>query len=94
MTLQEKYNEWLQSEQGKTIAREVVGRARALRERGFDRYGVKAICESIRFDMSVRSGVDADGYKVNNNYSSRMARDLMAYFPELDGFFETRGLRA
>ena len=31
-----------------------------------------------------------NGLKVNNNYSSLAARDLMAEHPELEGFFELR----
>jgi hypothetical protein len=48
----------------------------------------------LRFHRAL-SGKDDAGYRVNNNYSSRLARKLMEEYPEeFGGFFETRELKA
>ena len=53
--------------------------------------GMKAIFERVRWEFMIRTR--GDGYRLNNNYSSRYARLLMENEPELTGFFETRQLR-
>lgn len=93
MTLQKQYEQWLFSDNGKAVAHEVVKRAKALKRRGFRQYGIAAIWESIRFDRAIEVGTDAEGYRVNNNFKSRLARDIMTFVPELEDFFETRELR-
>jgi len=37
---------------------------------------------------------DPDGWKLNNNYTSRYARLVMDECPDLDGFFNTRELQS
>jgi len=59
--------------------------------RGVTHYGAKAITEVIRYQRVVQ-GLDADGFRVNNSYVSRMARQAMAECPELQNFFEMRKL--
>lgn len=93
-TLQGAFERWLATPHGQYIASETVKRARRLRSRGFTRYGIGAIAESIRFDASLAVGTDEDGFKVNNNYRSRLARKVMDENPDLAGFFETRQLQA
>ena len=60
---------------------------------GGRRVGVKAACEWLRRDyqLIVR---DRDGFAVNNSYTSRLARDLIARYPHLEPVIETRELRA
>ena len=41
-----------------------------------------------------RASTEDLGLKINNNYSSLAARDLMFNYPELDGFFEIRVRKA
>ena len=93
-TLDDLFAEWLQSDIGRAIYVEAASRALQLRARGVVRYGIGAICESIRYDWTLagRLGVDADGFKVNNNHRSRLARRLMAEHPDLVGMFEVRRL--
>ena len=92
-TLDERFEEWLKTENGKAVFHEAAARARALLARGYKHFGIKAICEAIRYERAQAVGPDAEGYVVNNNYSSRLARRIMAIYPELKGFFETRDLK-
>lgn len=59
---------------------------------GWKHYAVKTLFEFIRHHTNLEQGPDGSGFKLNNNYTSRMARYLMAKNPELRGFFETRKL--
>jgi hypothetical protein len=50
--------------------------------------GAKAIGERMRWDAMLEN---KQGYKVNNDVISLMARRLMWEYPEFNGYFETRG---
>lgn len=93
-TLQERYEEWRLSSHGKAVIAAVTEAALRLRRRGFAHYGIAALFEAARYTYALRVGPDAEGFKLNNNWRSRLARDLMAEYPELEGFFELRELRA
>lgn len=43
LTLQERFAEWLDTEDGATVYRETVRRAIALKARGWDHFGIAAI---------------------------------------------------
>lgn len=61
---------------------------------GNDRCSAKMLAEVIRWKHGLTSR-DSDGYKVNNNWTSRLGRHVVATTPELPAdFFETRVLRA
>ena len=94
LTLQERYREWLATPEGKTVYAAVAERACALRRRGIRHYGVAALFEAARYDWTLQLGTQAPALRLNNDYRSRLARDLMADFPQLRGFFETRELSA
>lgn len=62
--------------------------------RGRKHYGSKSIFEVIRYHRAI-SGQDSDEpFKVNNNYTSRMARKLIAEDQRFSDFFELRELRS
>ncbi len=94
LTHQGRFEEWLSSEDGREVEFQIVRRAKLLQARGWRRYGMKALWESIRYDRAVDIGPDADGWKLNNDFTSRMARHVMRRHPELAGFFETREIRS
>lgn len=60
---------------------------------GGRRVGVKAATEWLRRDYQ-RIVRDDAGFAVNNSYTSRVARDLIARYPHLEAVIETRELRA
>jgi len=62
-----------------------------LRGRGFRHFGAKAIMERIRWEVALQTG--RDGFKINNNYTSRYARLLERKLPMFRGFFRKRALQ-
>ena len=60
--------------------------------RGITRWSADAMFHVLRWETAASMG--DNGLKVNNNYSSLAARDLMAERPELQGFFELRARKA
>lgn len=93
-SLDEQYQRWKRTENGRAVLNAARERALRLRHRGFRHWGIKCILEAIRYDFALELGTDDDGFKVNNNWASRVARDLMQMHQELVGFFDTRELRA
>jgi hypothetical protein len=93
LTLQERFEEWMATTDGQVVERAVLTRAFALLDRGFTHYGIAALWEAARYDRSVMVGPNA-GFKLNNDFRSRLARRLMDEHPDLRGFFETRELKA
>lgn len=59
---------------------------------GGRRVGVKAALEWMRFFYARQ--IKSSDFRVNNSYSSRVARDLIAAYPHLASVIETRELRA
>ncbi len=59
---------------------------------GRAKVGAKMIWERLRWEYALRT--DDGAYRLNNNYTSRYARLLMANEPALAGVFETRELRS
>jgi hypothetical protein len=73
------------------VYRCLVSLARDLRARGHQRLGIGMLFEVVRWQRHMTT-VDADGFKLNNNYRSRYARLIMADEPDLAGAFELREL--
>ncbi len=92
LTTEEGFRAWIKSAEGERIGGEFVRLARVLKDRGCKRYGAKAVCEYIRFNRALKEG--RDGFKLNNNVTSRLARWAMQTYPDLAGFFEVRELKA
>lgn len=93
-SLQERYLDWRETPNGLAVVSAVTEAALRLRRRGFRHYGIAALFEGARYTYALRVGPDAEGFKLNNNWRSRLARDLMKEYAELEGFFELRELKA
>lgn len=91
--VERQFADWIETSDGKRCEAEVVKRARRLKERGWTGYGIAALVESIRYDASVSLLGDAEGYRINNNHRSLLARRVMQLHPDLADFFEVRDLR-
>jgi len=64
-----------------------------LKHAGREHFGAKALMENVRFYFATSSqGVEE--FKINNSFISRYARLLVQLYPEFEGFFEMRELRA
>lgn len=90
-SIAQRYVDWRATPIGQHVYREAVALALEARRRGIAHYGIKAICEVVRWQRTIAEpGHDAEGFKVNNNYTALLAREIMAAHPQLDGFFEIR----
>lgn len=67
--------------------------AKQLLVRGVKHYGAKAIVEHIRFEK-MTSSQGRPEFKIDNNFTSRLARKLIAEDGRFEEFFRTRRLRA
>lgn len=92
-TLQQRYNRWRRSPDGQTVIDAVIAAALRLKRRGYSHYGIAALFEGARYTYALRVGPDAEGFKLNNSWRSRLAREIMRDVPELEGFFELRELK-
>lgn len=62
-----------------------------LRNRGVQRWGVKALWEVLRYELALNTDEPVGAYKLNNSFTAYYARLLMERNPEdLADFFETR----
>ena len=69
-------------------------KAREAKAAGHARYGIKSIFERVRWHYQIELRHLEEPFKLNNNYTSRYARLIMAQEPDLAGFFEIRELVA
>jgi len=91
LTTEEGFREWIGTKDGSLFSIEFVRLARSLKDRGCKHYGAKAVCEYIRFNRALKQG--PDGFKLNNNVVSRLARWAMQNHEDLKGFFSVRELK-
>jgi hypothetical protein len=62
-----------------------------LRNRGVEKWGIKALWEVLRYELAIATNSPVSTFRLNNNYTAYYARLLMERNPEdLAGFFETR----
>ena len=58
------------------------------------RFGIGALAERVRWEVATTWDADVDGYKINNNHMSFLARDLIKKYPAMNALLETRKLRS
>jgi len=76
------YKRWLEfHEANPHIYREIVERAFRLTSRGYTRFGLQIIIESIRYDHAIRT--KGELYKINNTHAAFYSRKLVADYPVL-----------
>ena len=62
-----------------------------LRNKGVERWGIKALWEVLRYELAIATNSPVTTFRLNNNMTAYYARLLMERNPEdLAGFFETR----
>ena len=71
------------------VYRMLRSKALELKRAGRERFGMRCLWESMRFDMAVET--ETHDFKLNDHYPPAYSRLLMQREPELSGFFETRG---
>lgn len=80
-------------EENPDIYDSLVRLARQAKKSGHRKIGIGMLWEVMRWEHILQSK-DSDGYKLNNSLRSRYARTIMEKEKDLEGFFETRKLRA
>jgi hypothetical protein len=63
-----------------------------VRCRGWEHYSSDALLHRIRWEMQIERGNRE--YKINDHFSSILARWFLDRHPDMDGFFELRALRS
>jgi hypothetical protein len=89
LTLDERYALWIDANPHVLDAFEHMAATWLARR---PRVGVKALAEVIRWKSDFETTPDATGWKINNSYVSRIARDLVRRHPEWDHRIERRAL--
>ena len=90
-TIEERFQQF--HEANPHVMRAFVRLAVETKKQGHASYGAKALFEVLRWKYALETK-DVDGFKLNNNYTSRYARLAMDEQPFLEDFFNTRQLRA
>lgn len=93
LTTAQRYAEWRGTPDGIDVYRFIRKRAIAMRNAGWRHYSMKALWEVARFELDLERGPES-GFKLNNDYTALLARELMAELPALAGMFELRARRA
>lgn len=88
--LTERYARWRRSPAGQRVYLDAVKRARLLRRAGVPHYGIAAIVEAIRYDVTIELGRDDRGFRINNDHRALLAREIMDAEPDLAGYFTVR----
>jgi hypothetical protein len=90
-TIQDRFEQF--HEAHPEVYLEIVRMARELKAAGHQRYSMDALLHVIRWHRHVRREHGGE-FKINDHMSSRYSRLVQMMEPDLDGFFETRGLKA
>jgi hypothetical protein len=75
------------------VYRQLVELAFQLKNAGRRRISIETLIGKLRWDRALETD-DPSGFKINDNYSSRFVRMLIADHPEFGTMFETRRLKS
>lgn len=89
--LERKYRVWLHEHESVFALFERFAMQMLHRQR---RFGIKMLAERVRWEVATTFTPDDEGYKINNNYTAYIARDLIQRHPALANLIETRCIKA
>lgn len=89
-SLDTRFRNWLDANPHVLAA--FIGLAVQARRAGRTRIGAKLIVERLRWEYMLQT--DGDDFRLNNNYTSRLARAAVGLQPDLEPLFEFRELRS
>jgi len=88
---QDRYSAWRVTNHGQEAFAEAEKIAVAAFRGGHRHYSMQMIVYVIRHERKMKYGPDEDGWKMNNNYTSYLAREILQRHPEFpEGFIELR----
>lgn len=73
---------------------ELVTLARQASAKGYRKIGIELLFSHLRWSRMMQTNADEYGFKLNDHFTSRYARLIMAQEPDLHDIFRTRELRA
>ena len=86
-----RYRQWRGTTHGQEVFCQIGSVTLDMIRRGFDHYSMQMIVYVVRYHRHLKTGRDEEGWKVNNNFTSYLARDIMKSDDRIpDGFFELR----
>ncbi len=85
----DRYLEWRKTANGEAVHQEALALIAKIREKGFTHYSMQTIVCVIRHHRAVKRGPE-DEYKINNNYVSFLARELIVSGAVPEGFLQIR----
>jgi hypothetical protein len=91
LTIQERFEAF--DKEHPEVYAYLVALAFELYRKGFHHYGLRCPWERMRWHFQVTKKLGEE-FKLNDHFPSRYARKIMTQYPELDGLFEIRKLRA
>jgi hypothetical protein len=80
-----RFNRWMNTPHGRQVFDMFKRFASTWREAGHDRCSASLITNRLRWECAVTAKYQ--GYKITNDYSPMMARQLVQDDPTFDGFF-------
>ncbi len=93
MSISDRFEKWINA--NPDVYRLFKLFANEARNAGRRHYSADAICHRIRWHVNIEMrATDGAEFKINDHYSSRLARKLIAEHPEFTSFFELRELKS
>ena len=87
--LREEAGRWIAQNPGAMFHFREFARQKIIRHQ---RFGIAAITERVRWEMSLSTTSD-DGFKINNNHRAYIARRLVEEMPEVADLIRVRPVR-
>lgn len=92
-SITDRYLHWINSPEGSSALKMFENHALDAFDAGVKKIGAKAIWERMRWSFQVEKRL-GDEFKLNNNFTSRIARTAATRHPALAEMFEFRKLRS
>jgi len=90
-SIQQRFEEFHQA--NPAVYAELVKLARRAKRSGQEKVGIELLFAVVRWRRLLSTRDGSSGFKLNDHYTSRYSRLIMAQERDLDGFFETREIR-
>lgn len=90
-TIQQRFEAF--HEANPAVYAELVKLARRAKRTGQQKVGIELLFAVVRWRRMMATRDESSGFKLNDHYTSRYARLIMAQERDLDGFFSTREIR-
>ena len=87
---EERYRRWRDTNHGAEVFEELEEAALKMYRMGFKQYSMQMIVYIVRYHRHLKTGKDEAGWKINNNFTSYLAREIAGRGFVPNDFFEQR----